>query len=86
MMATGGHSDAVLQELWLNLKYIHRDLRQGKDVDIYWALDIIRIMDMYEQFYSRGEYLRMRPFVLQKARELNVTPMFQVLCPEFDIR
>ena len=58
-MATGGHhSDAVLQELWLNLKYIHRDLHAGKDVDIYWALDIIRIMDMYDQFYDRGEYLR----------------------------
>ena len=72
------YSDAVIDELWLNLRYIEQDLRAGRDVDIYWALDIIRILDKQERIYSQGQYICCRPYILSKARQLNVTPMFQV--------
>ena len=72
------YSDAVIDELWLNLRYIERDLRAGHDVDIYWALDIIRILDKEERIYSEGQYLRCHPYIFKKAVEMNVTPMFEV--------
>ena len=72
------YSDVVIDELWLNLRYIEQDLRAGHDVDIYWALDIIRILDKEERIYSEGQYLRCHPYILKKAVEMNVTPMFEV--------
>ena len=80
-MASGGYSDAVIDDLWLNLKYIHRDMRAGKpgaDEHMYWALDIIRVLDEQPRIYHQGDYMRIRPYVLRRARELNITPMFQV--------
>ena len=80
MASGGGYSDAVIDELWLNLKYIHRDMRAGRpDADIYWALDIIRVLDEQPRIYHQGDYMRIRPYVLRRAQEMNITPMFQVI-------
>ena len=73
-----GYSDAVIDQLFDELRILMREYDRGREFDIYWALDIIRILDRQPQIYHRGEYGYCRWHILRAATEYNVIPMFNL--------
>ena len=73
-----GYSDAVIDQLFAELRILTRQYDQGREFDIYWALDIIRILDRQPRIYHRGEYGYCRQHILRAAQEYNVVPMFNL--------
>ena len=73
-----GYSDAVIDQLFEELKILTREYRSGREIDIYWALDIIRILDRQPRIFHRGEFSYCRRHILRAAREYTVVPMFNL--------
>ena len=81
-MASGGpppYSDDVIKDLWLELRHMVEWINTGQvhRVDLYWALEIIRILDGSTGFH-RGHYAYCRQTIIRTAHEYNIVPMFAV--------
>ena len=81
-MATGGgppYSQQVVNELWLELRYMVQWINTGQVhcVDLYWALKIIRILDVSTGF-ARGHYTMCREKIIETAHQYNIVPQFMV--------
>ena len=81
-MATGGapYSQDVVNELWLELRYMVEWINTGQihRVDLYWALEIIRILDVSTGF-ARDHYDMCRWKIIETAHQYNVVPQFMVI-------
>ena len=80
MAAAGGPYDQhVMNELWLELRYMVQWINTGQVgcVDLYWALEIIRILDNSTGFH-RGHYNYCRTKIITTAHQYNIVPMFRV--------
>ena len=73
-----GYSDAVIDQLFEELKILTQEYRSGREIDIYWALDIIRILDRQPRIFHRGEFGYCRRHILRAACEYTVVPMFNL--------
>ena len=71
-----GYSDAVIDQLSEELKILSWQYCGGREIDIYWALDIILILDKQSRIFHKEEYGYCRWHILRPAREYNVVPMF----------
>ena len=80
-MAAGGapYNQEVINELWLELWYMVQWINTGQihRVDLYWALEIIRILDDSTGF-QRGYYNLCRTTIIATAHKYNVVPKFKV--------
>ena len=80
-MATGGapYLDKVVQDLWLELWYIVNwiNLGQVQHADLYWALEILRILDDSTGF-PRGQYDLCHRTIIATAHRFNIVPQFKV--------
>ena len=81
-MATGGapYSQDVVNELWLELQYMVEWINTGQihHADLYWALEIIRILDVSTGF-ARGHYDMCRRKIIETAHQYNVVLQFMVI-------
>ena len=81
-MTTGGgppYSQEVVNELWLELQYMVEWINTGQvhRVDLYWALEIIRILDVSTGF-ARGHYTMCRQKIIETAHQYNIVLPFMV--------
>ena len=70
-MATG-YSDAVIDQMWTNLRGIVRQLQLQQSVDFYQAWETIRVLDQVERIWKRGDYMYCRHVVAKKAKENHI--------------
>ena len=80
MAAAGGPYDQqVINELWLELRYMVQwiNTSQVGCVDLYWALEILRILDISTSFH-RGHYDHCQRTIISTAHQYNIVPMFWV--------
>ena len=79
-MAAGGapYNQEVINELWLELRYMVQWINTGQIhcVDLYWALEIIRILDDSTGF-QWGHYNLCRTTIIATAHKYNVVPKFK---------
>ena len=73
----GQYDQMVIDTLWQLLQYMVQDLQAGRPIDFYWALEIIQILqDDGGMITWTGPFHYCRRFVLRKAREHHIMPMF----------
>ena len=77
--AGGPYTQSVVNELWLELRYMVEWINTGQvhRVDLYWALEILRILDVSHGI-PRGHYTLCRETIIRTAHEYNIVPKFQV--------